>query len=536
MSLSKWSANDAVLLPDHSMSTLTPLSFTESKTETISTLGLQWNPTHDAFSFKVTLSPEATPVTKRTMLSEVARLFDPLAPITVAAKLLIQRLWVKGSDWDQPVDDETFKIWISWRTQLPEVEALNLPRWLGTSNGSSWYIHGFADASTRTYATAVYVTTKRSDGCPISTLLVAKTKVATVKTVSIPRLELCSAILLTRLVKYIKTQLLSEPTAIFCWSDSQVVLAWLSDHPSRWDTFVANRVREILTSLPDAQWQHVKSADNPADLASRETLSAQLLEEGIWWHGTSWLTSRWENWTTPVKVYQTDLEQKTDCLTFATRYATQEKPFEKLMSRFSSLQKFIHVISYVLRWRDKGQGIKYENSLTAVELHRARFTIIRVVQNEHYPEERSRLIAGQYLSRQSPLRRFLPLVDVDGIMRIGGRLQNAYLRAKEKHPAVIPTDSHLSELLIRDAHLRTLHGGPQLVTSYLLRAYWIVRVRNRICRLTHLCVQCTRFNGRVQSQQMTQLPAVRVTSARPFAETGLDYAGPFLPRLQQDVE
>ena len=124
----------------------------------------------------------------------------------------------------------------------------------------------------------------------------------------------------------------------------------------------------------------------------------------------------------------------------------------------------------------------------------------------------------------------MPFVDSHGILRIGGRLQNTFLRPDEKHPAIVPNDSHLAELLIRDAHLRTLHGGPQLVMSYLLRAYWIVRAGNRIRRLTHQCVQCTRFSGRLEVQQMVPLPPVRVTPARPFAETGLDYAGPYLLR------
>ena len=73
-------------------------------------------------------------------------------------------------------------------------------------------------------------------------------------------------------------------------------------------------------------------------------------------------------------------------------------------------------------------------------------------------------------------------------MRIGCHLQNAFLLNEEKHPVIVPNENHLAELLIRDAHQRTLHGRPQLVTSYLQRTVWIVRGRNRIRRLTNQCV------------------------------------------------
>ena len=413
------------------------------------------------------------------------------------------------------------------------METLRLPRWLGTTSVSTWYLHGFADASQRAYSAAVYVATRSIDGTVHSTLLAAKTKVAPVKTVSIPRLELCGALLLARLVANLKSQLLLKPSGTFCWSDSQVVLAWLSDHPSRWNTFVSNRVSEILTALPDGRWQHVKSSENPADLASRGTLPSQLLQKPLWWRGPAFINSHWESWNVPATTCQTELEQKRACLTFATKQEIQERPLEQFISKFSSFIKLIRVLSYVLRWKSNAR-LSNEDRVghgpTAEELIQARHVLIRGVQQDYYAAEKKCLIDRETLPRHNPLRRFMPFVDSHGILRIGGRLQNTFLRPDEKHPAIVPNDSHLAELLIRDAHLRTLHGGPQLVMSYLLRAYWIVRAGNRIRRLTHQCVQCTRFSGRLEVQQMVPLPPVRVTPARPFAETGLDYAGPYLLR------
>ena len=187
------------------------------------------------------------------MLSEAAKLIDPLgwlAPVVVSAKILIQRLWIRKYVWVQPVEDKTLTAWLQLRHQLPELENLRIPRWLGTRSSGHFYLHGFADTSHSAYAAAIYVVTGESEQSRTATLVIAKTKLAPIKTISIPRLELSAALLLTRPLHQVMEQLLKKPTAIYCSSNSKVTLAWLADHPSRWTTFVANRVSEILTTLP----------------------------------------------------------------------------------------------------------------------------------------------------------------------------------------------------------------------------------------------------------------------------------------------
>ena len=143
------------------------------------------------------------------------------------------------------------------------------------------------------------------------------------------------------------------------------------------------------------------------------------------------------------------------------------------------------------------------------------------------------LTPGTVLPPRGHLRRLVPFMDNEGILRVGGRLQNAPLSQEEKHPAILPNKSHLSELLIRDAHQRTLHGGPQLIQSHLLRTLWIIHARNKIRKTTRQCIRFTRFGGRPQMQQMAPLPAERVTPTIPFSVVGLDYAGPFLLRTSK---
>ena len=321
------------------------------------------------------------------MLSEVARLFDPLgwlALVISAAKILIQRLWINKVDLDQPVDDQTLTAWLQLRRELPKLEELQISRWLGTFSTSRFTLHGFADASHAAYAAVVYLVVTEEGRVPSATILTAKTKLAPIKTVSIPRLELCAALLLTRLLKQVTEQFQLQPDAIYCWSDSKVALSWLADHPSRWTTFVANRVIEILTSLLQARWSHVRSAENPADVASHGSLHSKLRNHHLWWQGPAWLTMGSKKWPSPTGSLSTDLEQRQAVLTFATRNESSETPSEALLLRFSNLTRLIRFVSYVCRWKQLSspQGStkpRQSTVLSAEELRQTRITLIRAV-------------------------------------------------------------------------------------------------------------------------------------------------------------
>jgi len=150
-------------------------------------------------------------------------------------------------------------------------------------------IHGFANASIRAYATVVYIRILTTMTEVHTHLLVAKTKVAPIKTVSIPRLELNALVLLSRLIHWTVNSLHSASIPCYEWTDSSVALAWLSQHPSKWKTYVANRVSEIQETIPTIKWGHVPSAQNPADVASRGISADDLKDHPLWWHGPQWL-------------------------------------------------------------------------------------------------------------------------------------------------------------------------------------------------------------------------------------------------------
>jgi len=243
--------------------------------------------------------------TKRSILSIIARLFDPLGwstPVTIAAKIFLQKLWQIRVDWDEPIPAHLENEWISIEESLKAIDGLALGRWIKRGADTvECELHGFSDASQRAYAAAVYLRLKSLSNERSSMLLISKSKVAPIKPWSVPRLELAAAVLLSRLMEFVFNSFrLPETTPCFCWTDSSVVLAWVTQHPAKWKTFVANRVAEIQNRVPRASWRHVSTDENPADCASRGILGGQLASRELWWHGPAWLRLADADWPTPV--------------------------------------------------------------------------------------------------------------------------------------------------------------------------------------------------------------------------------------------
>ena len=103
----------------------------------------------------------------------------------------------------------------------------------------------------------------------------------------------------------------------------------------------------------------------------------------------------------------------------------------------------------------------------------------------------------------------------------------------EKHPIVLTKSSPLAALLVREAHARTLHGGPQSTSALLLQKYWIINCNTLVRKIIHQCVKCARYGGRSGHQLMAPLPKDRVTITYPFSVSGVDYAGPIILRMKR---
>ncbi|XP_029167446.1 uncharacterized protein LOC114937947 [Nylanderia fulva] len=531
--LRKWASNNPDVLsgvPQEHRLQQGPHSWDD---ESHSTLGLRWHPQEDRFAFAI--HPRVvSEFTKRRVLAETARLFDPmgwLAPVVIRAKILIQTTWLQQLDWDTPLPAKDVKRWQQLLNQLPLLSNIRVNRWLSTdSDYSTLQIHGFADASERGYAAAVYIRNSGTKRITIN-LVMGKSKVAPVKPVSLPRLELCAAVLLTTLTLHIRNTLGLTSTPVHLWSDSKVTLHWIQGHAARWKTFVANRVAHIQTQLPDAQWRHVAGKDNPADCASRGINPEELVNHTLWWTGPTWLALDETAWpSSEVHIAEDDLpEQRTTSL--MTKGSVVVEP--DILLRFSALHRLLRVTAWCRRWLNvASREVTLGRPLHPDELDAALLQWLRIVQALHFPDEIAAATAGRPGPPRSSLIKLSPFLDDQGVLRVGGRLKHALLPYDEKHPVIVPA-SWMTRLLIESCHRRSLHGGVQMTLGLLRHRFWVPRGRTVIKQQLHRCVTCTRWRAATPQPPMGNLPRDRVTPTRPFLSTGLDYAGPIFIRTSK---
>ncbi|XP_062711250.1 uncharacterized protein LOC134289447 [Aedes albopictus] len=504
----------------------------------VKALGLTWLPNVDQFRFKFEISPitEHQILTKRQVLCFIARLFDPLgllgATIT-SAKIFMQRLWCLKNEegqnlqWDDPLPEMVGEEWRTFHEQLPSLNEIRIPRCVIGPGSLSVEYHCFSDASTVAYGATIYVRSQRDDGAVSVHLLTSKSKVAPLKVQSLPRLELCGALLAAQLWEKVADSLKTDGRVQF-WTDSTCVLHWIRSPPGTWTTFVANRVAKIQGLTEADQWRHVPGVTNPADLISRGISPNNILGNDMWWHGPTWLLQNPESWPKTVKnTPEEELEKRRNVVACTS---SKESGFiSDFLAKFSSFTRLIRMTAYWLRFLNNlrcSADEKRTGYLTSRELQAAEQTILQKVQEESFPDEISKLLAGTPVARNSPLRWYNPQMDENGILRVGGRLAHSEESPRTKHPIVLPARHALTELILQHHHQMYLHAGPQLLLGTVRQRYWPLGGRNLARKVVHQCQRCFRAKPSAMQQQMGELPAARVTVSRPFSKAGVDFFGP----------
>ncbi|XP_046868338.1 uncharacterized protein LOC124460789 [Drosophila willistoni] len=497
----------------------------------VKVLGLYWQPGLDTLSYNVGLKGNVD-CTKRQVLSDVSRIFDPLgllAPIVVQFKILFQQLWLLDLGWDDKLPKQLADTWLKWRADLDMLQHIQIPR-LVVNDTDNIELHGFSDASTKAYAAVVYSRVINKDGSISTSIMAAKSRVAPLKQQSLPRLELCAALLLSQLIRSIKAALRHQKVTVFAWCDSTIVLYWLSYAPSRLKTFVGNRTSEILDTIPRHYWRHVDSKSNPADCASRGLMAADLKDFQLWWNGPSWIRDadqflvRLNNSQVCLNISEKNIEKevKSNCLT-ALVEAAPDHPLDHLVQRISSWLTLVHTVGYVLRFLrcTKGPfGDKGSNCLTFEEITAARIIC--------FLDDYQLLLANKPLRSRSQLAKLSPMIDKDGLLRVGGRLHHSQLSTEAKHPVLLPKSHRITKLILEYEHRVNLHPGVSSLFVMVRQTFWIFGARNLIRKVTHDCLACFRQRHHTSQQRMADLPSIRVTQALPFVNTGCDYAGPIL--------
>ena len=445
----------------------------------VNVLGLHWNPTTDVLSVvtKPFLPACNHLVTKTEVLQVTSRIFDPLgfvSPVVIRAKIFLQTLWKHKVGWDEPLTDNLTKDWLDIAADLQQSSDIFIKRCYFPAHPTQPVIHCFADASQKAYGAIVFITDKEQ-----TSFVLAKTRVAPLKQLTLPRLELMAALIATRLTQFVVTHIPLQNPPIFIWSDSQIVLHWVNS-TKQLPTFVRNRVSEMKTNLPDANWRYCPTLANPANLLSRGTTTQQLMSSKLWQHGPEWLTtpSLWPLCEQPSPLLVAAVT--------ASEFVPEVPPEPNVgihcvvfINRHSTLNKLLTVTAYVLHFVRNlrtSPETRQIGPVCAEELLSAKLKWIKDTQQTVYRAEIANLhqIANHSnTSRITLVRQLRLFLDSKGYLRCGGRIHNAPVNEATKFPYLLPSKHLLSSLTVLDIHTTLCHSGTGATLTALRQSYWI---------------------------------------------------------------
>ena len=523
--LRKWSSNSSELL-EH-----IPLSDQElnSTGGIIKTLGVVWSTGTDDLSINVSMEMNTVPRTKRQLASEIASLYDPLGyicPVVIVGKSILQKIWRFESKigWDDVIPQQFVDEWLKIKSEMNIISDLKFPRWINYSPDDAMELHGFCDASCHGYATAIYIVNNTHK---TSQLLVAKARVSPIKeeqnsdNVTIPRLELCGALLLAQMTDKVLKNMEINFKRICLWTDSKIVLDWIHANPRRYKIFIASRIEKINKLVQKSWWSHVPTDHNAADCASRGITPSELATHSLWWNGPTFLIEK----SLEPPSYA---PPQSDLATYnGVGRVSDTQTTEPVLPNASSFRKLKRIIAFCFRFLHNCKSKqKTSGALTVDELQTAEFAIIKAVQNERFCNEIETLRSKKEIKASSSLRQLSPFLDENQILRVGGRLNNADLPYAAKHQILLPAKHDVSMLIITNAHVECLHGAPKLTESVLRQKFWVIHSQRSIKAAIHNCIRCFRAAPRTMSQYMADLPALRVSAnEKPFTNTAVDYTG-----------
>ncbi|XP_063636148.1 uncharacterized protein LOC134806757 [Cydia splendana] len=457
--LQKWASNSTDFLKEFEPSERsTHVKIDIELGGTIKALGLCWNMGEDIFQYTLNLPDPPEVITKRNILADIQRLFDPLgwiSPALLPAKRIIQKLWLSRVGWDHEVNEEIKEEWLGLRNGLDEIKNIKLDRWMNTTQDSmeDVTIHGFCDASNYAYGAVAYLRAKTQDGEYKTTLIAAKTRIGPVKPMSVPRLELCGAVLLSKLLKQISEATRIPTSKMYAWTDSTIVLSWLHGDPARWQTFVRNRVVAIRDIIPN-QWYHVRTTENPADISSRGLALSELKNCGLWWHGPQWLKHKNIQLEHPI-IEETDLEMKKVTIQVNLNREENTEVYKTLPEKFEdydNLPDLLKSIVYARRLLTylKEKTTNMEKTITTKELEKALLVCIKAVQAEYFKEDIESLKTKKRVSTKSKLRTLNPYLDENDILRVGALVGASKELADSWQEAKLEFDGEIAEKLALD--------------------------------------------------------------------------------------
>ncbi|UYV64449.1 hypothetical protein LAZ67_3000757 [Cordylochernes scorpioides] len=500
------------------VSNVTDFSLMNQLNKEVNILGITWNTDRDTLTIGLEDFELIGPTTKRKVLSIASKIFDPLGvacPVTLIPKLILQETWIQKLTWDEVLPGCLVQRFWKWFSKLKHLPNIEIPRWLCFKDSyvEKTTLHIFCDASQFAYATCIFLRIEKEDRVDIQ-LIQARTRVAPLKKLTIPRLELLACLIGARLAANVIQDLEFEEIPRFYWTDSTNALCWIQ-REDNWAAFVMNRVKEIHNLSSPESWRHIPGRLNPADLPSRGC-SAESLKETRWWEGPAWLKVSQEEW--PKSTIIPDLEivyserRKTILNTLCT---TREN--ENLFGRYSHFLRIVRITAWIYRFFNNAKIDRRKiisEDLSTEEITKSEIILIRLIQRESFSGHEDKKLQG-----------FKLLVDSSGILRIKTKICRREDFANFRMPILLPSDHFLVSLLIRWNHETHGHAGLQTLLSILRENYWILRSRKTVKKIINQCIRCKRFTATPATVESTSLPEDRVRDAAVFEIVGVDLTG-----------
>ena len=507
----------------------------ESHSEKV--LGTVWLPKTDQLSLKVKMeltnlkdSSTYIPVklTKRRILSKLAGIFDPIgagAAVLVKPKIALQELWQLGLGWDDEVPVEVKRKWMNLFEGMMALNNVHFPRCLTPHDAiGSPILVVFCDASRLAFGACAYIRWKLVDGKFGARFVAAKSRVAPLKELTIPRLELQAAVIASRLGKTITEESRVNFERVRYLSDSRVVLAWIKGETRSYKPFVSCRVGEIQSNSQPSDWLHCPTDLNVADDLTKGISAGET--HGRWFNGPPFLQLPEEQW--PVEQGAPDMtEVKKETRKVHIVKATMvPQPIFKC-ENMSSWKGLLRVTAYVFRFihnirakLGRSTDKRDVGPLEAKEIEISEEYWIKVAQT-HISQ---RLHKGE-------LTALSPFVDEKGIYRVGGRVDPALISYDGNRPVLLPHNHWISVLITRDAH-QSGHPGIAATTAKARRKFWIIKGHDIAKVVKRHCTFCREIEAKAETQFMVTLPSCRQQPfTPPFLYTSCDYFGPITVKV-----
>ncbi len=549
--------------------------FPDGRREAVKALGILWKPDDTlaiATDFDKVFKRSEGQETKRTLARAVASVYDPLqllAPWRGGGNVLLKAVWDQQHEqaeqaktsktakylWDQLLDQEMQDKIKAWKCDHQKLAGISIPRCLHDPNGKvvQRELWGFSDASPSVFGAVVYMRTCYSDREPTSMFVMAKSKVNS-KNHTLPRMELLGAVFLARLIASTKEYLEVKDIPVYCFSDSAIVLHWLSRDPGCWKLFIANQVQAALTHTKREQWYHVPGAVNPSDLLTRPMPVEEFVQcLPTWSTGPEFIRTGALPPQPDVleQIKDQDLEKKENIedlpvVSVAVALADVNGTIEKWTKDISDVGKLLKRVALVRRAafrllkRFLGNKVPERFSAEAdrsgslfadVEEKEAAYNeLVRVIQRRSFEEELRRLTNGEPVKENSKLRDLEPFVDGKGLMRAKGRMageESEHLSYQWLYPLILPSDDDLLGNIILHIHQRNHHMGVDWIHAELRQRWWILKARATIRRYKNRCLICRRYDGTKLEPHISPIPRMRLdVKAPPFSYLAIDGMGP----------